>query len=1532
MSFPSLYNNGDYFSPHYLDALLQNDLRQLREVWEEREGRGEPTARAGLKALGRAFFAAKTDAVEDKTGNANRTAHDLVLGALGFTPNRTELAFTCGGEDDLIVAVAHAAETATGLHLIAIDLGWADSLDDALDASGAGRLLTPLTGRAAPRKPKDPAAGTEAISLIFATDEPPRYVLALAGGIVILADRAAWAEGRFLAADLDLALDRRDIKPRGEIETLAALFSADALLPDDGATTLDTLTANSLKHAVGVSKDLRDGVRQSIELLANEVITRRLAANRRVYDEPDLARQLTRQCLRYIYRIIVLLYAESRRELGVLPVDHPEYGEGYGLDRLRALVLTPLVNDGVRQGTHLYESLAVLFRLVNDGYRGDKRELALGDAVDTVDITFTAMSSQLFAARSTQLIDEVKLGNGTLQQVLSLLMLSKERRGKDRGFVSYAQLGIDQLGAVYEGLMAYSGFFAAEDLYEVSQPGKADRGTWVVPVAKADIYPNDVFVTVPDPITGQDARVRHPKGSFVFRLSGRDRQRSASFYTPEVLTRCVVKHSLAELLTDDTPAERILTLTVCEPALGSGAFVNEAVNQLADEYLRRRQAELNATISPDDYQTQRQKVRAHLALHNCYGVDLNATAVELAEVSLWLNSLSPGLPAPWFGMHLRRGNSLIGARRATYAPSLLAKSMWTSTPPVEVPLTDPIADGHIHHFLLPAHGWAAVADAKEAKELRPERATALRTWRKQMLKPPSERDTRRLQALAARVEVLWQQATTFVAIADRSLRRPIDVWGTTPEAASTAGSRERVQQALRDPDSALGRLRLVMNAWCALWFWPIEGAEPPSLAEWLATLEGLLLSARADAFDAAGQQELFAQAGTLDDYLADELDRTGRDMRPTADVLADQPWLTTVTAIGEREGFFHWQLEFAHVFANGGFDLVVGNPPWTKLGRFDTDFLMDLNPEWALAGAPPQGMNPAELRAVLGDGISSFLLETAASEGTRESLSSPTRYPLTASLLTNLYSCFMEQTWRLSGPRGIVGLIHPEAHFTDPGAGRFRAATYRRLRRHWQFINESQLFEDIDHRNIFGVQVYGADQKPSFLQASHLQDPSTVDASLEHDGSGEVPGIQYPAGGWDLRPHQDRVLVVDSAVLASWVELFDEPGTPADQARLLRPVTRADFRALVTLARQPVRLVGLYRWSPGFHEKSAKDDGIIVKRTEIRESWDEVILQGPHFTVATPLAKVPNEGYRHKTDNVTLDIEAIPERFVPRTNYQCGVAPAAFGEAIQQWDGRPNTQRWRTAWRNMTASGNERGLHSAVIPLGATHVHTVHTMAMRTDAETVFVAGLWSTIPFDYLVKVSGTGHVGDDLIRRFPAPIDTPYAGAILLRTLRLNCLTADYAPLWEELFDPAFTSDAWAEPAITGMRIGDIGPTWMMDTPLRTDYDRRKALVELDALVALALGLSAEQLCAMYRSQFAVLRKYEFNMAFSANGRKIAKDHQTAGFHQEKGDWDLAKSWFENPNTTTLPARYTTPLWRPNREAEMTSSWHAFKTSTAL
>lgn len=486
---------------------------------------------------------------------------------------------------------------------------------------------------------------------------------------------------------------------------------------------------------MGVSSELREGLKVSVELIANEVLDQIRQAGhhpQQVMDLDELAKELGRESLRYLYRILFLLYAEARPELGVLPVNDPQYVEGYSLARLGDLVsrrLAPSAEDG----THLYESLDLLFRMVNEGHRPRGGADVEEKASEGEGLRFEPMRSDLFLPEKTKLIGrlipvpnldddmdddeapkiDTRLRNKVLYEVLRRLMLTKGGKKRRGGFISYAQLGINQLGAVYEGLMSYTGFVATEQLYEVAKNGDPKDGSWMIPASKVDEYDDGVFVYKEDPYTGVRSRVSYQPGQFVYRLAGRDRQTSASYYTPQSLTEVTVQLALKYRLDQDdtvTPARELLDWTICEPALGSGAFLNEAINQVAAEYLRRRQKEREITLDPEDYHLELQRVKAYIALHNSYGVDLNRTAVELAEVSLWLNVMHAGLQAPWFGLHLQRGNSLIGAGRKTYGPKQLADKSWLTTAPKEQPFRDgPIDEGTIHHFLLPADGWGAVA-------------------------------------------------------------------------------------------------------------------------------------------------------------------------------------------------------------------------------------------------------------------------------------------------------------------------------------------------------------------------------------------------------------------------------------------------------------------------------------------------------------------------------------------------------------------------------------------------------------------------------------------------------------------------------------------------------------------------------------------------------------------------------------------------------------------------------------------------------
>ncbi|MGH3697121.1 MAG: Eco57I restriction-modification methylase domain-containing protein [Pseudonocardiaceae bacterium] len=1512
--FDSVVVGNDLVSEHWLAEQFPVTVKTLRAEWKEREEHDKITPRSGLTALSATFGAKLVRLREHGDVDQLHMLHASVREALLIAGAETVWSSERAGNEMTVPAVVPT--TPSGTHLLVLQARDAETVEDLLDGTGAGHLLNSATVDGA-----EETSTVQVISGVFLTEEPPALVLVMAGAWLLLAERGSWPEGRWLAVDLATALERRDTKAAGELETIAALVSGDSLLPgDDGNALLLTLLAESVKHAVGVSKDLRNGVRESIELLATEVLRRR-RVRELPSEQPGLAADLTRQSLRYLYRILFLLYAEARPELGVLPVGTTEYAEGYGLDRLRELVLAELTSAAAGTGTHLHQSLGVLFRLVNDGYPPETLgagglDVPLSD--DGGGLRFEALRADLFSRDATALIDEVGLGNRCLQQVLGRLLLSQRKRGRDRGFVSYAQLGINQLGAVYEGLMSYSGSIADDHMVEVAKDGDPTKGSWVVSVSSTEGFDEKWFVQTTNPETGVRSHVTYAPGEFVFRLSGRDRQRSASYYTPEVLTRCVVTHSLAELLRGDTSAADVLALRICEPALGSGAFLVEAINQLAAQYLKRRQAELGQEIAPEAYPAELQKVKAHLALHNCYGVDLNATAVELAEITLWLDAMHPGLRAPWFGLHLRRGNSLIGTRRETYPSAQLAKREWLVTMPTARPLGESVPGTEVHHFLLPAAGWGAVADTAEAKEGRPKATQALKAWRKSVTAMLSTTEKARLQFLGQRVETLWALAQRRLEVAEGEIRRRIDVWGAgNLETGSGAVQREQIEASLTDINSAYLRLRRVMDAWTALWFWPVTttSVTPPTREQWITALESLLGTvSRAEARKGRGLFGDDASWAELDE--AEQNEVAFARMCPVPQVLDEHPWLAICDHIADKEAFFHWQLDFAPVFAaRGGFDLQLGNPPWVRPFWDDALVLAEDDAWFGLADKPPVAAVRERRALVLDEGDVRYLDERASLAGMSAHLGSCLDRPLLAGTQPDLYRCFMDRTWRSMGPCGVVGLVHPESHFTEARAGGLRRQTYRRLRRHWQFSNNMYLFSEISDKTHFGVSVYGQPREPSFLNASSLFHPSVADHSLDHDGSGPEPGIRDDDDRWDTRPHASRIVRVDETVLANWAALIDERGTPPVEARMLRPVNSASQEVLDKLAAAPRFGALSFEWTRGWEEDADRRAGFFVGRSAVPNSLDDVILQGPHLTVANPFARQPNENARNRQDTVAWDLEKLGERQIPRTNYQRAKPPSDYVAGYPRWKEVPANQLWRLAWRYMVDSSTVRSLHAAIVPPGPMHVHGLHSMSMEKPRDLAIAAGMWAALVTDFLVRVSGTGHIRAETASRFPHPRDHELVPDLILRALRLNCLTADYAPLWEDLFDEVWQHDSWTCD-FGSPPIGEVTPEWTMAIPLRRDAERRQALVEIDALAAVMLGITADELCAIYRTQFGVLRKYERVMQFDANGRQVPKD--------------ILKD-VERFGSRADLGRYEMPFTGVDREAEMTIA-HAEFTRRAV
>ena len=212
-----------------------------------------------------------------------------------------------------------------------------------------------------------------------------------------------------------------------------------------------------------------------------------------------------------MYRLLFLFYIEARPELGYAPVKSEAYRKGYSLEHLRDLELVRLTDDESRDGYYLHDSIQTLFRLIRDGFDGGTDAVLAGGLHNT--FLIRPLDSALFREGATPTLDRVKLRNETLQRVIHLMSLTRPAKGRNRrrGRISYAQLGINQLGAVYEALLSYRGFFAEKDLYEVKKAGDDPdelASAWFVPLSELHRYSDEERVFIRG--TGLPAQAQSP--------------------------------------------------------------------------------------------------------------------------------------------------------------------------------------------------------------------------------------------------------------------------------------------------------------------------------------------------------------------------------------------------------------------------------------------------------------------------------------------------------------------------------------------------------------------------------------------------------------------------------------------------------------------------------------------------------------------------------------------------------------------------------------------------------------------------------------------------------------------------------------------------------------------------------------------------------------------------------------------------------------------------------------------------------------
>ena len=380
MDLTGITNQNEYYTNHYLSSIFEENASDTISKWraEAKDNENVRTPWARLRDAARQYYPIHDRFLRSKFDTqtlANiRTLADIYLQALGYPEAEPEWIDI---DDSIKVPVYLELKKTNGSPILWVLLATSKNKEAAIldkycfsaqgiDEEGLNSVSEDyLTG----------ILNEDLVTkILFGQAEPPRFIILIGMNQIALIDRNKWNEKRYLQFELEEIFSRHE---ESTLQAMAVLLHKNSLCPSEGTALLDELDANSQKHAAGVSQNLKYALRECIELLGNEVLyDMAVRQGRDLNTNPVDAGQLTIECLRYMYRMLFVLFIESRPELGYAPIKVQSYLTGYSLESLRDIASD--IRDDVAEvanGYYLHETISKLYDLIYNGYPATEDEI-----------------------------------------------------------------------------------------------------------------------------------------------------------------------------------------------------------------------------------------------------------------------------------------------------------------------------------------------------------------------------------------------------------------------------------------------------------------------------------------------------------------------------------------------------------------------------------------------------------------------------------------------------------------------------------------------------------------------------------------------------------------------------------------------------------------------------------------------------------------------------------------------------------------------------------------------------------------------------------------------------------------------------------------------------------------------------------------------------------------------------------------------------------------------------------------------------